>query len=642
MEIIINGKQACLKKNTSFEFIFENRLFTGSDSYTLTITFPLKGCAQNIGIFGHIHRADIIKSKVVFDCDIRDGAFFKSSSITITQISDIEVKTQFLEGRSEQNFDETFDDIYLNEMDLGYPTTRKGLSASDALKAYPTNNWVPLPWVNNYSGNIQNPYVVGSHMVTGFENTSEEHSFQPYLLYILKRICDKLGYSYDFRELEKSQYATLLICNTLPAAWDAWNFAIALPHWTLTEFFEQLENFLFGEFDINHKAKRIEFHFSNTLAKASGEVSISKVIDSYTTEVSQEDESKYMASCNLKYADNDALLWAYSSCDWYIRANKSKAKVYDTMSELIKDAQNLKISGVYEGSGRNGKGYSCLMCRGYPNGSDGNKLFYCKENNTYFVMYCYKTELFKKVKDTSWYKYYNRLLPVNQFGEYFVSEDADDIELKIVPAWIDGTDDKYGNVLFLDCGEMGSNESWTISEDESGSGSSGPFIGSRTEYSTSFGRSNNTDPSIDYNGGDLVQGNASYSISKGSDSKSDEYFSCIYVGFWDGIIMTGGHQPHPVTDKVEVWDNFSYSVHNKSLRLNESTANSLRSVMHKIDGKKKYTFSFLSDEIPNPRALFYIRGQRYICEKITATFHESGKSQLLKGVFYRVLDDGVL
>lgn len=46
MEIIINGKQAFLKKNTSFDFIFENRLFTGSDSYTLTITFPLKGCYQ--------------------------------------------------------------------------------------------------------------------------------------------------------------------------------------------------------------------------------------------------------------------------------------------------------------------------------------------------------------------------------------------------------------------------------------------------------------------------------------------------------------------------------------------------------------------------------------------------------------------
>jgi hypothetical protein len=46
----------------------------------------------------------------------------------------------------------------------------------------------------------------------------------------------------------------------------------------------------------------------------------------------------------------------------------------------------------------------------------------------------------------------------------------------------------------------------------------------------------------------------------------------------------------------------------------------------------------LSDEIPDARALFYIEGRKYVCEKITATFHEgSGRSQLLKGVFYRVI-----
>ena len=634
MEIIINGKQAFLKKNTSFDFIFENRLFTGSDSYTLSITFPLKGCAQNIAIFGHIHRADVIKSKVVFDCDIRDGAFFKSGSITITEISAVEVKTQFLEGRSEQNFDETFDDIYLNELDLGYPTKRTGLSAKEALKAYPTNDYVPLPWVNNYSGNLQNPYLFGSHFITGFENEKEEHSFQPYLLYILKRMCSKLGYTYDFTELERSQYKTLLICNTLPSAWGAWNFAIALPHWTLTEFFEQLENFLFGEFDINHKAKRIEFHFSNSLAKASGEVLLDEVVDSYTAEVTQEDDSKYMASCNLKYADNDALLWAYYSCDWFIRANKSKALVYDTMDELVKAAEQLKVSGVYEGTGRDGRGYSCWMYRGYPNASDGNKLFYCKENDTYFVMYCYKSELFKSDKNYKWYKYYNRLQPVNQFGENYVGEDADEIELKIVPAWIEGTDDKYGNVLFLDCGEMGSTDTWTMSE-ESGSVSGG-------NTSSAFGTRRPpgyNDASIDYNAGDLAQGYASYAIGKGNENKSSEYFSVIYVGFWDGSTLTAGRQPHPVVDKVEVWDNFGYATHTHTLRLNEGISNAMRSVMYRIDGKKKYTFSFLSDTIPSPRALFYIRGQRYICEKITATFHESGKSQLLKGVFYRVLDD---
>ena len=100
MEIQINGQPAYLKENTSFEYITENRLFTGSDSYTLTITFPLKDCPQNIAIFGHLHRQDVEKTRIVFDCDIRDRNFIKSGTLTVTEISEVEVKTQFLEGRS--------------------------------------------------------------------------------------------------------------------------------------------------------------------------------------------------------------------------------------------------------------------------------------------------------------------------------------------------------------------------------------------------------------------------------------------------------------------------------------------------------------------------------------------------------------
>ena len=47
---------------------------------------------------------------------------------------------------------------------------------------------------------------------------------------------------------------------------------------------------------------------------------------------------------------------------------------------------------------------------------------------------------------------------------------------------------------------------------------------------------------------------------------------------------------------------------------------------------------FLSDTIPNPRSLFIIRGKRYVCEKLTATFTSQGMSQLIKGSFYPVVE----
>ena len=296
MEIIINGQMAVLKKNTSFEYISENPLFTGSDSYTLSITFPLKDCPQNIAIFGHIHRQDVKKSKVVFDCDIRDRSFFKSGSIIITQISEVEVKTQFLEGRSEQNFDDTFDDIYLNQLDLGYPDEEERKpSAHDTeyvwRAGYPSRNWVALPWVNNTSGNLQNAVEKDSNGNFQWASGLTTLTFQPYLLHILNRICEATGYTGHFEEIHNSQYRSLLICNTLPAPWGAWNFAVALPHWSLTEFFEQLERLMKGELSINHKAKTISFGFSHKMAYQTSDVHIEKEVNKYAVEVSRENKS---------------------------------------------------------------------------------------------------------------------------------------------------------------------------------------------------------------------------------------------------------------------------------------------------------------------------------------------------------------
>ena len=123
MEIYVDHKLAVLKKGTSFDFVSENRYFSGADSYSLTITFPLAGCPENLAIFGHINRKDVVTQRLLFDCEIRHGSFYHHGSITITEISDVEVKTQFLEGKSVSNYSDDFDVIYINEMNLGYPNT---------------------------------------------------------------------------------------------------------------------------------------------------------------------------------------------------------------------------------------------------------------------------------------------------------------------------------------------------------------------------------------------------------------------------------------------------------------------------------------------------------------------------------------
>lgn len=647
MEIIVNGRLACLKKNTSFEYIAENPLFTGSDGYTLTITFPLKDCPENISIFGHLHRQDVEKNKVVFDCEIRDKQFYKAGCITITQISDVEVKTQFLEGRSEQNFKDTFDNIYLNQLDLGTPDNRRAAYYETDLAlecGYPLAKYVALPWVNNTSGNLQNAVTISSSGSFQWDSSLKDLSFQPYLLYILQKICSAVNYTGTFTEISNSNWKYLIFCNTLPAAWGLTNFASAMPHWSLTEFFEQLELLMDGEFTINHKSRTIRFDFSYKIAKKAATFYTDQVINKYSVDVALDDKSDYIASKNKAYADNDNRLWPYRSCQWYIAKNKDKAVKYNTLSELLNYTKTLKESGIYV------NGSHKLYARGYKADSDGNKLFYARDVDTYFIMYCYKSELYETThmgnKEYHWYKYYNRLMPVNQFGKFFVGKDAEEVELNMVPAWIDDTEETLGPCLFLECGDMGSAVTWNEESAGSGSVTNGDgnrmggvrtrsFSGSRTD-----GRQGDTEP--EYGEGALAQSLAGKAIEKGDQQKADAYFDKIYVAFWDGVIRKAGKLPRPIVDKIEIDDDFTATKPPYSLRLEPKKGVDSQYTPYdytfKIDNKKKYFFSFLADKIPNPRAEFYIEGGHYICEKLTATFHEdSGMSQLIKGTFYRII-----
>ena len=329
MQIYVDNKLAALKKGTSFEYVSENRLFSGSDGYTLTITFPLRGCPENIAIFGHINRADVAAQKVIFDCEIRDKGFYKFGSITITEISETEVKTQFLEGRSEQNFDDTFDKIFINDLELG--------SRADVKDSTPSNVWNPtyngykavaLPWVNDYSGNIQNlaDYIVDDAVQKrGHYQWNAEcygRSWQPYLLYITRRICEAVGYAGNFSKWEeKEEYKYLLICNTLPYAWETGSFARALPHWSVAEYFEKLEIFLGGEFRIDHRARTIDFAFTADTLASLTPVALSDIVDEHSVEVTVEDEKcEYQEAKNLVYKECEHDMWKYDSCDWFVKA----------------------------------------------------------------------------------------------------------------------------------------------------------------------------------------------------------------------------------------------------------------------------------------------------------------------------------
>lgn len=606
MEIRINNKLAALKKGTSFEYVAENRLFSGSDGYTLTITFPLRGCPQNIAIFGHVNRADVVARKLIFDCEIRDRGFYKFGSITITEMNEAEVKTQFLEGRSEQNFDRTFDKVFINELDLGQPqfTSMSQISPANAwFPEYSGCRWVALPWVNDYSGNIQN---LARHVVdNAVQNKSHYEwdtangaglSWQPYLLYITKMICEAVGYKADFSKWEAhEEYRYLLICNTLPYAWYTPQFARALPHWTVEEYFEKLELFLGGEFDFDHRGKRISFNFTKALLAETKPVHLTDVVEEHSTEVKVEEENcDYVEAKNLVYKDCDHDMWKFYSCDWFIKGCEWMIVRYKSMSELL--AAN---KSYYQWSGSSGRN------------SPVDKILYAADCDAYFII----RPLSRVVDSVSnigghiriRFRYTCRLQPVNLFGGRIVNddEDADQQEIEFVPARVDDTEAKYGRILFLSFSAY--DEDITEGEDEN-------------KYPFAKPRSLQT-------------------LEAGEKDKKAEYYDRIYIGWYDGANhFLGSHLPYPNVEDIVIaddWSNFAYA--HFSMRINDRNMRR-NQISHRIEPKQKTTFKFLADTIPDPRALYFVRGKRYVCEKLTATFTEQGMSQLIKGIFYPVID----
>ena len=130
------------------------------------------------------------------------------------------------------------------------------------------------------------------------------------------------------------------------------------------------------------------------------------------------------------------------------------------------------------------------------------------------------------------------------------------------------------------------------------------------------------------------------SLEAGERDKKAEYYDRIYIGWWDGAMDSSirGKLPYPYVENVIVQDDWSnYRNGHFSLRLNDRRTSRSRGV-YPIEPTMKTTFKFIADKLPDVRALYYIRGKRYICEKLTATFTEHGMSQLIKGVFYPVKD----
>ena len=591
MRIMVDGKPAVMKKDFVIEYNEENPLFVESEGYSLSIEFPLSNCVENTRIFGHITRMDIDTPTGVFHCSIETSAFTKEGILTIIEVSEKEVKGQFLEGLSSNNYlssIKSLNNIYVDELDIGPFSLITKWSPGEFFTYYNDKaKWFFFPWEDTESNIIYNYWwqnLANEEIINEWANPSEPLTAFPFLLPLTEDILSSLGYSVDFAEwAENEDFANLVVCN----AFVGQNFlSESLPHWNVKDFLYKVGLFIGGFFCIDEIRKTIKFKSYTSVSKNEY---LDKVL--FNHKIESIDDCKYLLNSNIRYKDREDESWKYECCSELLSNFKivceNSVKEFDTFVDLMSyfgDKLYIQISDLTLLEGEN------------------SKLFYVKDCDTYFAFR-------NKENDPSVSGNYFYLYPVNRFGNYIVSDESPEIEIEIVPAPIE---------------HMGYAFNFSYSS----------WLSKVLVYPRSKKNGITLDP---FSYIDSIP-QPCFMANLLNDKKEIEKssFELLPVAFLRKDIYS--EFPTLVVDKVVNWGLSESSFNYFGIDFTNLRCNRFNSILPRIDASNKFNIEFISEKFPDVKSVFYIQGKKYLCEKITVDITSNGVSQLKKGIFYKIID----
>ena len=668
--LYLNGKRAVVDEGQALKLVRENTYFTKSGTYTYNISLPI--CPENIAIFGMLSRKDINKSGVAYNARLvvknRDVV---NGTATVTNISEDEIKVQLLGGNSELNFYNKNENRYIDELPLGTWYDVAGVTSSDLTmrsmaerirsqfnsdvssvgieaayknlcnKIWNENtkeapvDWVALPCVNENFDVTCNNFGIktytdnngNSKRCPAINNLDKVYlSAQPYLVQMIERIFDNLGYPVQencLRDNEFFMHLVIVTANNRSA------IARALPHWTVAQFIEEIENLFGVVFLINESTKK-------TLIKSRGDyfkdniVYIDNILDEYSVSM-ETDETTDIANANVGYAE---VTDVYDRIDDDIREAAKVDTTYDNEADFAYGLQNL-VTKLSQDRG-NGQTSTGLL----------------KHKGTIFKVcgHSFIIELYDYVDGQGrTYTNHARTIAIDEFANLINIEGKKDvdIELKICPAKSinDGTVDFYNADGSL----------------------------SYTKPCFHLVKSDNTDPAgIENETNIYIAGLISGETEK-VDTKEDIMSICLYDGGMAKRAETDYNDGYPssLLTQVEnflfypagyIKDQWQANTYTGGGTLQKSAYESLalnidstyRTVighkytfrtfysevfkkLKKIDTQVKYCFKFITDRMDLPvNSTFIIRNKKFVCEKLEYNIKADGVSELVTGYFYEL------
>ncbi len=337
MQLTINNQTAEIKKGTTIKLTRVNPYFADQGDYTLEVQLPLRGCPANLAIFGPRNHPATTQYPHIgeqYTMQLIAPPLQLEGTATVTSITETELKVQLKAGvkASPLNNDTT----YIDELPLGnawdgfgsvqYSNSEVLSSGTDvrtqikifssyigqkflrtttpvrqaAYGTYGQTDAICLPIYSSTDDIIANP----ANMITttpGLDGDSIDSITLapcPYLLDITARIFKCLGFTPN----DWSQYTdnpltrAIYIANTRQTL----QRAKILPHWTVKEYLNELQNLLGCVFTFKGRYVNMytRQHYYTQNRKP---ITITQVSDTHTINISTDPEAETTANGNVDY-----------------------------------------------------------------------------------------------------------------------------------------------------------------------------------------------------------------------------------------------------------------------------------------------------------------------------------------------------
>ena len=595
VELYIDDQIVEFDNSSTIKITKENPRFGTRGSFSLDVSVPMN-VEGNRAVLGNINRQDVKKQRVTRTARlIADNVVLLKGKAVVNNVTQDSVRLQLIGGNGEIGLLEEYEQTYIDEVVL--PNVVKidrdsgdssiQINNADRYMLGHVGQYVFSPVWDETHERLMNETFSNVNLTSGvtrmFWTNQSKLAIQPNLVYVMELLLNHFGFALRNNEIE--EFARhIYVANARGTK----RIERMLPHWTLSEFVKEFQNFFNCTVVIDETTS--EFDIVRNSDYSENIVNLTPV-EEYESSIEESNGDKNVEYSNIVYSVSKSDFHKWDCIDENIRKSYQTV-TYDTLNDIL--AAEVKSKKCF---------HHAL--------ADGMYIFTAADDN----------------------------LPtqIDQFRPLLRTNDEEDkVKLKIVPVAQTTKQSTHVNIIRNGEVEVGDPIALWVSSLES------PIEDVDGEHLRRLDL-NDDDDYDDGDEGDVKTVEEAVNGDTTAEASKEDLLQVMFVDenahYIDYEVDGDTVQmkvPLAYTDKAIVYA-YEHAASSWSLSLNRCNANhyigELFDMNYAINRNAEVVFSFLASRIPAIRSLFVINNKRYICKKMEVNVDSRGIDKMIKGTF---------